>query len=498
MATIKEATHQVRGKGAEMRIEITHFERAKKNPQTGKTSGKFTFVLKDNHINVDPPIKIGNEKAPDWRRDLTDQEKIAVFSKILARHRSYVHAEGDFKVAAIGITENGDIYVAQNHEWSADDFKRNCAEQNLIGIAFSREAYKRDRDRGRSQSTDSASRGDFNPRFNQIYLMGGVDGHIPITCPCGYCTDDLAKFMDPEAKVFILPLGLEAKESQEIVINSRAEVTSELAKDEAWQTTIGHLNRHREIILPEDEAELQRKGLDKIAEKLTPTLIAWLRGELTGNREIPAPGELERRTIFSQPLRANRHMVDTIEKTLLDQLKGIALKLGAPGNFPEITPQIVSKMIRDHIYTIRCTMIQTDGGQVFENVTPESLITKAELPAEILARGQMGGIKGTQGITGIKVMEFNPRDIAAGLLRTSPKAAVDRLFKMKSKIGKETTFSFSPFNDGNLALEQSKKIVRSFSANEFLPGEFNGFTRQNGPHVAALRASANDVGSSPV
>ncbi|MFN9003625.1 MAG: cytidine deaminase [Alphaproteobacteria bacterium] len=486
MANIKEATHHVRGKGAEMRLEISEYVNAKKNSQTGKISGKFTFVLKDNHINVDPPIKKGNEKAPDWRRDLTDQEKIAVFSKILARHRGYVHAEGDFKLAAIGVSENGDIYVAQNHEWTSHNYETQCAEMNLIGIGFSRQAYKHDRELNRIQPRDSAIRSNFTPRFEQIYLMGGIDGHIPITCPCGSCTDALAKFMNPEAKISILPLGLEVKETQNIVINSRAEVTSELAKGEVWQTSIGHLNRHREIALPKDQAILQKNGMSHLVERITPKLVARLGSDISASQKIAPLGEMEKRALFTMPLAMNRHMIAAIEETLLDQLAGIALELRKQGNLPEITPQVVQKMIIDHIRCIRCVMIQTDNGQVFNVVTPESSITRAEPPAEVLARGQMGSINGTQGIIRVQAMEFSPRDIAAGILRTSAKQAVQRVVKMKSKRAGDLTFSFLPFNDGNLTLEQAKKFIHLFSESDLLPGEFKGFTRQNGKHVGAL------------
>ena len=495
MATIKEVTHQIRGKGAEMRLEITDYVNAKRNVQTGKTSGKFTFILKDNHINVDPPIKKGNEKAPDWRRDLTDQEKMAVFSKILARHRGYVHAEGDFKLAAIGVTENGDIYVAQNHEWTGHNYETHCAEKNLIGIGFSRLAYKHDRDRNLNQAKDPTIRDDFTPRFEQIYLMGGIDGRIPITCPCGSCTDALAKFMNSNAKVYILPLGLEAKDARDIVINSQAEVPSDLASAEAWQTTIGHLNRHREIVLPQDRALLQKNGLNKIVEKITPRLVARFGGDVAVGRPIQPLGEAGKRALFTQPLAMNRHMVAAIEETLFDQLTGIAMELRELGNFPEITPEFVQKMIDEYVHSIRCVMIQTDDGKVFEVVTPESLITKAAPPAEVLVRGQMGSINGTQGITSVKVMEFNPRDIEAGVLRTSSKEAVQRVVKVKSKREGNVTFSFVPFNDGNLTSEQAKSIALFFNESALLPGGFKGFTRLNSQHVAALKSPSLSQGA---
>jgi cytidine deaminase len=177
---------------------------------TARDTGRsFDFHVRRNRVEVEctNPITVKpDEKAVnDWRVSLTEAEKLRVFALVLDEYRK--HSIGDehgYRGAVLGISTRGDIFLGANTatEQVTSPYMKECAEQNMVSAASDLVAYEQVKKEG----WDTANRPKA-PKFESLYMMGGVDGgRVPVSCPCGMCTDMLAKNMTADAKVYALPI----------------------------------------------------------------------------------------------------------------------------------------------------------------------------------------------------------------------------------------------------------------------------------------------------
>lgn len=267
----------------------------------------FEFVVRRNSVEVQclNPVKhkrgqdtTASTKYNDWRNALSEEEKIRAISLILDEYRK--HSIGDehgYRGAVLGVAENGDMFLGANTatEQITSPYMKECAEQNMVSAASDVVAYRQVRLKGWDNFDKPKA-----PKFAELYMMGGVDQtRVPVSCPCGKCTDMLAKNMVEGGKVYALPilnqqtfdyLNSAGKPVESVSIgvhrnetlaNVRDKVTfkkptdSPLTPYPVWQTTIEHLNAEREYDLLKTEpevADMQRKAYAKIcaeAKKIT-------------------------------------------------------------------------------------------------------------------------------------------------------------------------------------------------------------------------------------
>jgi hypothetical protein len=271
MSIIKKAfTKEERAKH-DLRLEM----------KSSKYQTKFQFKVQRNRVEVEclnphhsSPKGATEPDKNDWRSALSESEKLHVFSLILDEYRK--HSIGDehgYRGAVLGVSTTGQIFLGANTATGqiASPYFKECAEQNMVSAASDLVAYQQVKKFGWNKFKLPQA-----PQFDSVYMMGGVDqSKVPVSCPCGKCTDMLAKNMVDGGKVYALPIlnkptfeYLKESPSVDITINRsatladvRARVTQppdakqqvQLTPYPVWQTSIRHLNAYREISLDDDK-----------------------------------------------------------------------------------------------------------------------------------------------------------------------------------------------------------------------------------------------------
>ena len=280
---------------------------------------KFEFKVDGNRVEAQctiSPIKKREKGEPDysdWRNALSPEEKVRIFALILDEYRK--HSIGDeygYRGAVLGVTESGDIFLGSNTATGqiASSYLKKCAEQNMVSTASEHAAYQQVKRHGWDQSNPPKA-----PVFESLYMMGGVNQtQVPVSCPCGMCTDMLANNMVEGGKVYALPIlnkatfdylnsttpaapkatanqGKEKRQrapsaatlpvhieidKSDTLAAVRERVTrpkgdsgdKPLQPYHVWETTINHLNADRTIDLNvgnTDIANMQRRAYAKLA-----------------------------------------------------------------------------------------------------------------------------------------------------------------------------------------------------------------------------------------
>ncbi len=412
----------------------------------------YRFVLHGHHLEVESLVASelgGDHKVwtpnKDWYEQLTELERLQVFRKVLAEYRTRSLGEGGFKLAALGITESGDIYVSENTEQLSDDFHRQCAEQNMVTISTQRDVYSQIEENGR----DFQAR---NPRYRDVYLMGGQPPQIQIACPCGNCTDLLSRVMDKEAPIWVLPVYDRERDNQSLRINKTAEVAEDLDKNEAWKTTIGHLNKDRVIELGNDSADKQRAAFDDILMNAE----TWAQAERV--RSLPADISDEELTnamhdrvatmtakLLQKAARAENHELKGLD---LDQRRALADR---------------------HIHWVRAATAQSTTGEWEIGVWNKSSVGSTLPSPEIAVIGAFGEEMVDNGIARMEAMECSPWHVKNGTMRTSPKAAIERAVKNRPQNGEELKLRFHALSNH---LERGLQF--DFTPREIFPSYFTG------------------------
>lgn len=476
MANLLSDTNRTSGK-AEIKITLSETECGR----------DFTFTLHGNHIGVDPVyVKLNGNGAKPWHELLTDAEKLKIFNAILADYRHRSLGDEGFKLAALGITEQGKIYISENTEQLSSDFYRQCAEQNMVTISTQRDVYDQIRERIRA-GEDPKDIVPQNPKYRAVYLMGGRLPEIPVACPCGNCTDLLSKVMLPDSNVWILPVN---EGDKTLEIRDDIEMARELKPNQAWKTTIQHLNRERLLPLIEENSEQANQARSSMKRSLS-SIRDWV-GRYAEEDPNRALGRTEEHNINPNThagkirLKAltNDAMVDLgklktfmheqIMVTLADRIEAISQKMGL-GSISDLSDEQISAIAQSvDVQSVRCAVVQRDDGRLYAATEAKSAVDKAAPDPEISALAAAKAKLGTQGIRQCWSMEFDTAHIAAGVVETPSKAAVERLIKKPSVITGKVDFGFFAFDDVPVVHDVAAKQMLRRDGEQLSPGYYTG------------------------
>jgi len=478
MVTVEKVIDREHG---HVRIELHGAERGQ----------DFYFVMNKDTIDVHP-VANGHPEAANWVTQLTDEEKLAVFNIALAHQRKRSTGDQGFKLASIGVTDTGRIYIRENSERLSTDHNRQCAEQNMVVTAENGESFHKEQQaimRGEDESDIQPEK----PHFQAVYLMGGREGDIPIACPCGNCTDLLAKHMDTDGEVWVLPAGDGTKP---LVINHDVVMASELEPDEAWKTSIGHLKPHAKIKLNPTQKELQQHALNDLCRDLSavlkpavdyfavyPELMNPLRNGTQDRLVLPYDTPELQKTIEDPQVldhRVNKFMATEIKNTILNRIQGIIIRaVRQRQSIPDLSPEGIKALIRQHRIHADCSVIEMENGFRYSNVIGQSTEDNAQQPPEVNVVTISNKEHGTVGIRRHWGMHFGIDAVEAGTMPTSPSAGVERIIKRRPKFGDDTiNFSYFPFNDNCLTVAQVASIRHDFTGQQLFPGYFSGKASQ--------------------
>ena len=474
----------------------------------GTASGvAFDFELKRNRVKVSP-------KSPDWQAALTEDEKLKIFRQILKDYRIRSMGDDGMKLAAIGITEDGDISIATNTERLSSPYFRQCAELNMVTSLTQNEVYKQLR-KGATEPQE--------PKLKALYLLGGQDGEgikRPL-CQCGNCTDMLSHVMEPNAPVYLLPL----KAAPDATIDTAAPTIMHVEAGHVWKTTIETLNAHREINLSGAAANAQRSGFRQLLKqtKLPEEQARELNAKLTGAAndhgasihsvtdlvsyllqpqhliELPKDLAVEAQHALSAMLKSaenaltqrhsvaaldagvengelhlatlNRFMVGQIQGCFADRLRALQARDG----LAHASNSEVEALITEKVGAIRCVVLQLDDGTFRYALESRSKLDNATPSAEMSALAGAANKLGTQGVREVWAMEMAPKDIQKGLMHTSSKEGTERLLKRRTTTGKDVKFHFIPFNAGTQTDDRKiAALTTDVQARELFPSFFLG------------------------
>jgi hypothetical protein len=465
----------------------------------GTQSGKdFTFVLKGSHLEVLPGPEVKNSNgsgnvSDDWYDALTEAERLDVMRAVAAHYRQPSRDPDGMKTAAIGVVINPDpqaprryrhlLYVGINNHLNTDENSKGCAEQGMVKAASNSLTQFMYHKRGETLSDI--------PFIKELYVMGGRapnplisdDRGVPGICPCGQCTDLLARAMIPGSNVYVLPVT-KGRESQ--VINTTAQKFSEVQADEIWKTTIDTFNLHRATIFTDDrpEKEIQHQGVDAMVAHLAnyvspePTdavLTQMVLNKKNHRQSIPELDVATKADGAPDPQAMNAYMWNEISCTLHDRLVAQKVKL---------EPRAIQQWLNDKVKYVRCVVIQLDDGSYYTGYDSRTGSDKAFVNAEFTALGAAAPMLGTQGVKRIWTMECNPKAVEHGMLIGSTKDGLERIYKRHSKIpGQKIEVCNIPINNQKLSLDSLAQIVQNntFDFDAVFPGLFAGNGITGGP-----------------
>lgn len=479
----------------------------------------FRFHLKKHAISVSPE-KVGEQS---WYDAISDEDKVRLFSTIAGEYR--LRSLGDnsgYKGAAIGVTEDNKIFIGIN-TMNQEDYFKDCAEQNMLNVATDQVIHQAARN-GKDRPTEA-------PRVRALFMMGGrepdknnpMDKGLLISCPCGKCTDMLAKVApkDHDMEVFALPISYGANSN--IVIRNGESSMQEVLPGEAWKTTIGHLNADRDIALKfldkgEDIISIQQKGLAE-SLKFAASHIGYKESDVydqmrVKNTELQTPLAI----ILGAATQNMGNFVDATEHKLkeLSQLGKVALQAAENAimgrkSIPELDLAVqgggsihlepINKFMVEHINeavaarlrssglspadkgwkeafeaqisVMRCCVVQLNNGSFHYAIEAQTTQDNAAPNAEVSAiTGAMEKLTEAR-VKTAWVMEMRPKDIESGHMHTSPKEGVERLVKRGTRMG-EISFNYIPFNNGTLNERALQKYTQPYKMNAIFPAAFKG------------------------
>lgn len=422
-----------------------------KNLVTGKS---YNFRIKNKRIQVEP--------AEKWSKELPEAIQDQAFNLILDKFRARSKAK-HIKTAAIGITENNEIFIATNTEnRGEDDTARDCAEQNMINDFHQSARIKHPQ------------------KIKTIYVKGGADsGNPSIICPCGSCTDMLSKEMSGDsARVVVFPVA----SSQSVDLKTDAKKIFDIKDGQGWDTTIGHLANLRELPLNDEGKRYAQAGFKALVKHMP-----HVPDNLDGN-----PNNNDKDNISSHPIIpvnaaiSENHPTQFVIFAQQQIYSAIANRLDK--NFETLLPAAREDYIKTHIGRIEVAVVRFADGVCKEAVrvkstTEKSTLDKASNSAVIMA-AQSHQVA-NQPITDVWYMEFNPQKMEQGVMRSPNKHCIERTIKRGSP-DKEIQFHIVPFMQLSLNDESLKKHSKDYSASDLLVGYFKGAEQmQPNPSVIA-------------
>ncbi len=469
----------------------------------------FSFALKRDQLIV----SLGAHKLKhlagnqDWYSSLTEQEKVDLMQVVAAHYRAPSLDPDGMKTSAIGVVPNPDpncapkdrhlIYVGINNHLNAADNYKGCAEQGMVKSASNSVVQYVHHRLGQTFEN--------KPFIQEIYVMGGRDANpnragdvgVPAICPCGVCTDLLAKTMVKGGHVYIMP---HTTGRALLTVNEGTHEFSDIQRGEIWKTTIDNLNRHRHVHFDRDieEYALQRDGFEAMVSRLvnyvppTPSPEAQQKHAENYAQNRVSIAELDVATRADgtpEPAAVNDYLLKQISMTLHDRLQG-----------KKITPSedAVRRFLNNKVNYVRCALIQLDDGSYHIGYDSSTGSDKAFVNPEFTALGAAVPKLGTQGVKRVWTMEFNPKAIEAGIMTTSSKDGLERTYKRHSKIeGQDITLCSLPFNAGGLSKEKVEAIAQAhtFDFGEVYASLFAGNGITGGPPETLAAVSQKQFAS---
>lgn len=409
-------------------------------------NGKYyTFHLKKQRIHVSP--------KESWFEEMPVQVRDEVLERMLREFRARSHVTHGIKSAALGITDSNDIVIAVNTENRGDnDFPRDCAEQNMVNAL--RQANKIGK----------------NQKFKSVYVLGGKDkGEPSIICPCGNCTDTLAREMvGPDAEVVVLPVR---HNLGNLSITTEARSIFDVQQSQGWRTHIGALNTKRELSMGDAEKHYFEVAFDALAAHVPCDPETPVVNELTrilGPKESPAtyPASSLNEVMASGAFSAiGLYMQKRAYEALGNRLLHDA-------DFMSLTSLSSRKdYISKRFTSVQVAIVKTANGEFHEALMVNSEFDRASLPAVTLAVLQ--NQRSYSPITDVWSMEFNPEKAMQGKVMTPSKESIERAIKRGSP-DTQVAFHIIPFARLSLPEQDIAALVRHYDALELSPGYFTG------------------------
>lgn len=467
----KLSTHD--RKTTDVVVSITHTECGR----------DFQFYLKGQRLEPKLGATPPGGASEDWYKALTERERIDLMQAVLAHYRKPSADPDGMKTAAVGIVENPDpnasardkhlIYVSFNTTDKASKYLKSCAEKNTLDEG-------RQSMRGYMHHKLGIENAE-NQKFIEFHVMGGRDPKPGVVsdkgkhgiCPCGQCTDRLAMEMVKGGKVFIYPYR---EDDIQHPVDYFARSFSDVNEKAIWATTIDVLNRHRYIDLTAKEIDYQKQGLEWVAEQLVNYTPPEKSPELL--MQSMKNEEMDRDSIAALDIATHDGVLDVVElnKYMMQQL----LKTLAPRirkNHVPLNKEAILEWLTTKVETVRCVVIRTDDGSYHLSKDSRTGSDNAYPNAESSALSSAIDALGEHGVEALYTLTFDPKDIAAGVMRTLSKDGLERAYKRATKIpGKEMYACHLLLNDTSLRRTQlaDMSYKYSFDMNEIYPGHFAG------------------------
>ncbi|NDF12102.1 MAG: hypothetical protein EB060_04725 [Proteobacteria bacterium] len=355
---------------------------------------------------------------------LSEQDRLQLFNGILASYRKSFEVEEAFKVSAIALTDDGDYFIAHNlraeYDSPVNPFRRACAEDNLIRAIHHTKGEK--------------------VKIETLYMMGGrteANGDAPPCLPCGMCTDALCKASRRDAQVVTFPAS---DGTVPIKLNLDAHSLSDVKAGETWQTHMPHLNIDYELTLSAAGRDVSKRALQSVE---------------SGKLKLTKANGLEEDASVTD---INAFMV----KKLVSAYR--ARKPTGSG--------------LHNVEKVRCAVVRTADGALhygMDMIGPdERSMPFAEQTAAVRSDELM------KPITEMWVMEFDPYDIARGVLHTSPKWALETVYKRKMKeseaqpVVDSIKIHYIPFNSGKIQEQRLNELMRNYDMEDIFTSQYKG------------------------
>ena len=482
---------------------------------------EIVFTVKKTTVEVDC-----NPPSLDWQKALTESQKLQLFHKILQKFRVRSIAkpeEGDMRMASLGVSDKGEIFISTSTSRLSSSYFRQCAEQNMVINMTQSDVYEQIREQSK-KGLDTDKFQPREPKLVALYLVGGreKDGVARPMCPCGNCTDMLRNVMvSKTAPMYMLPL---MSPTPTATVNDKASIIGEVEAGTVWKTNISTLAAYRSIHkIDAAQYQAQAKGLtellkrgahlpeDRAQEMLShwpgykpdaPDLVRMLTMPLDlptewledGKRAVQAAlksveNALKQRDSVAEldaasdgqghtdPTEINHFMVKEIQRAFADRLRLMKTKEGIDLSDSKFqNTNLLQKTLEDHFQTIRCVVIQLDDGSFRYSVEGRTEFDKAAPCAEMGALTAGMARLGNQGVAQVWVMEMSPGDIRQHKMHTSTKEGAERIVKRGTRAqGQQVQFHFVPFNTGEIKDKAAlANMTVNLSAQQMFPSYYMG------------------------
>ncbi len=370
-------------------------------------------------------------------------------------------------------------FIGVNTDLGAKLYFKDCAEQNMINAATNWVAQ---------QQTHKEKKDPKPIRFKMIATYATRDANPLIpgdkgvhgAAPCGKCVDALAKVAEEGCEVLIF-----TRRPQAMRLELASHPTfSQVKEGKTWKTTMEQLNKNRRISLPEPQAAMQRAAMDEVIAEACGVHETPLTEEQKAVKAraviLAAKNEEEERESVayldaaSETPHFNYHLKYYMQRQLIRTLRNRMEAAGVLGDL-----DAARAWVSEYAKSIRCCVTQLDDGTFHKSIESQvqRVIGKtkgdnAYPNPEVGALVQGMGKLGTGQITHLWTRELNPEECAAGLLSTSPKEGLERLFKR----GPDMKCHFLPLGAAALSPDQADKITEkhTYSRAQVYPGAFGG------------------------